>query len=250
MEWILSVLPQLACGFVIGFLIYYSGVGGGALVIPALIVLFGVAPSVAVGTASVYAAATKIFAGAGHWRSGNVNTALCMRVSAFAAPGVLCSAPAINYFSQTGGESFQDVLRYLIVAAIVLSLFAAQFRPVAGGAPWLLPVASFVVGVLMGATGVGGGVLIAPLLLLLSGESPKRVVGASIVIALVLSALTAVIYAGGGQINYELALWMTAGSLLAIAPAAWLLRVSSQRTVRRTLYVLIVIALLLMLRGG
>ncbi|MGI9298528.1 MAG: sulfite exporter TauE/SafE family protein [Gammaproteobacteria bacterium] len=249
MEWILPVLPPLACGFVVGFLIYYSGVGGGALIIPALIVLFGVAPSVAVGTASVYAAATKIFAGAGHWRDGNVNIPLCLRFSAFAAPGVLCTAPAVGYFSQTGAESFQDILRYLIAAAIILSLIAAQFRPPAAAAPRFLPPTAFAVGALMGATGVGGGVLIAPALLLLSGETPKRVVGASIVIALALSALTAVIYAGGGQINYHLALWMAAGSLLAVAPAARVLRASSQRTVRRTLHILIVAALLLMLRG-
>lgn len=254
MESLAFALAPLACGFVIGFLIYYSGVGGGALVIPAMIVLFQTEPSVAVGTASVYAAATKIFAGIGHWRDGNVNARLCLRFSLFAAPGVLCAAPLVAYFAQSGDESFRELfqngLRYAIAAAVAISLFAAQFRPAAGMSPKLLPPAGFLVGVLMGATGVGGGVLIVPALLLLSAENPKRVVGASIIIALALSALTAFIYAGGGQIDYPLALWMSAGSILAIAPAARLLRASSQKTVRRTLHILIFIALLLMLFGG
>ena len=250
MEWISVLAPPLACGFVIGFLIYYSGVGGGALIIPALIVLFGIAPAMAVGTASVYAAATKVFAGIGHWRGGNVNFRLCIRFCAFAAPGVLCAAPLVGYFSREGGDSFQDGLRYLIAASIALSLFAAQLRPSSpASARWFAP-AGFAVGALMGATGVGGGVLIVPALLLLSDETPKRVVGASIVIALALSALTAVIYAGGGQADFRLALWLTAGSLLATPFAARALRVSSQKTVRRVLYILICIALSLMLYGA
>ncbi|MBE8158543.1 MAG: sulfite exporter TauE/SafE family protein [Betaproteobacteria bacterium] len=250
MEWILSGAPQLLCGFAVGFLICYSGVGGGAIVIPAIVVLFGVPASVAVGTASVFAAATKIAAGAEHWRRGNINGKLCAAFTAAAAPGVLLSAGLVAHYAGDLGESFQTGLRYCIAAAIALSLAAAQFRPAAGGGrrAAFLP-AAFAVGVVMGATGVGGGVLIIPALLLLSDETPKRVVGASIIIALALSALTAAVYFGGGQINLSLALWMTAGALLAIKPAAQALAASSQKTVRRVLNAVIASALLLMLGG-
>lgn len=248
-EWIASALPQLICGFVIGFLICYSGVGGGALIIPVLVVLFALPPSIAVGTASVYATATKVFAGAEHWRTGNINRKLCAVFALAAAPGVVISAAAVNYFAQGEDPSFQTVLRYLIAAAIIISLLLAQFSPKQGASSRMLPAAAFAVGVLMGATGIGGGVLIAPALLLLSGETPKRVVGASIIIALALSALTAIIYASGGQVQYDTALWMTVGSLLAIPPASYVLRLSSQKTVRRVLTLLILIALILLLFG-
>lgn len=253
MEWVIAVLPPLACGFVIGFLICYTGVGGGALVIPALVLLFGLPPSAAVGTASVYATATKIAAGAEHWRIGNINGRLCALFVAAAAPGVLLTALAINYFSQQAEweEALQTFLRYLIVAVIALALLLAQIKPTArrAGKTFLL-LTAVTVGVLMGATGIGGGVLIAPALLLLSEESPKRVVGASIIIALALSALTALVYAGGGQVDYALAAWMTLGSLLAIIPAGKLLRKSSQHMVRKSLNGLIAVALLLMLWSG
>ena len=248
----MSGAAQLICGFIIGFLICYSGVGGGALVIPAMVVFFDVSPSVAVGTASVYAAVAKIGAGVSHWRDGNINGRLCAMFSLAAVPGVALSAAAVNYYTDSGGESFQEWLRYGIMAAILLALLSAQFRPAAGAAfsrRWLL-AAAFVVGAIMGATGVGGGVLIVPVLLLLSGESPKRIVGASIIIALLLSALTALIYAGGGQINYVLAAWMTAGAFLAIIPATAALRRSSQTMVRHTLNIVIVLALLLMVQSA
>ena len=250
-EWFLSGAPQLFCGFVIGFLIAYSGIGGGALIIPAMIVFFGISPVVAVGTASVFAVITKIAAARQHWKIGNINLKLSATFTAAAAPGVLLSAVLVNYFSQAGGESFQTFLRYSIVAAIILSLLAAQYRPQQrlDERRGLLMAAAFAVGLVMGATGVGGGVLIVPTLFLLSREEPKGVVGASIIIALVLSALTALAYGGGGQVDYALAAWMTAGAMLAMPLAMRCLQKSSQKFVQRVVTFLIFIALVLIVWG-
>lgn len=251
MEWLDPVSQALLCGAVLGFLIHYSGVGGGVLVLPALTVLFGLPTSVAVGTASLYAAATKVVSGARHWRSGNVNGRLCLKFSVAAVPGLLISAKAVNYFARDGGDEFQAMLEYLVAAAIALSLVAAQFRGGQTGANrrFALPAAAFAIGLVMGATGVGGGVLIVPALLLLSAESPKRVVGASVVIAVVLSALTAWVYGRGEQIEYALAGWLVIGSLPGIWLGEAVLRRSSEKAVRKTLNVLILVALVAMLWG-
>ena len=255
-----ALAPQaLLCGFVIGFLICLTGVGGGVLVIPAVAFFFDQPPSVAVGTAGVYAALTKIIAGAEHARIGNINYKLFARVTAAAAPGALLAAAAVNamlHFRPEFRGELQDGLRGAVIAAILLSLFFSQFKAARmtgenrreKTAPLL--VGAFAVGAVMGLTGVGGGVLIAPLLLLLGGETPKRIVGASILIALALSALSAAVYAGGGQVNYELALWMSAGSLLAAPLGSRLLRRVSEEFVRRTLVGLIVAAAILMALGG
>ncbi|MGI9306525.1 MAG: sulfite exporter TauE/SafE family protein, partial [Gammaproteobacteria bacterium] len=224
MEWLAAGLPQLLCGFVIGFLIAYSGVGGGAAVIPAMIVFFNLPASAAVGTASIYAAATKTAAGFAHWRIGNVGWRLCAQFTAAAAPGVLLSAGFVAYFSRHAefSETLQTALRYCIVAVIAFSLVVAQFKPSGNKRSLpLLRAAAFAVGIVMGATGIGGGVLIVPALLLLSGESPKRVIGASIIIALALSTLAAAIYSGAQQADYALAAWMSCGAFLAAKPAAW-----------------------------
>ena len=99
----------------------------------------------------------------------------------------------------------------------------------------------------MGATGIGGGVLIVPALLLAANETPKRIVGTSILTALALSALTALIYIGGGQTDWTLALWMSAGSLLAVPLGSLLLRRVSQTFVRRSLIALVLLAATLMI---
>ena len=57
------------CGFVMGFLICFTGVGGGVLIIPAIVYFFDLDVSVAIGTASVYATLTKIVAGVEHVRN-------------------------------------------------------------------------------------------------------------------------------------------------------------------------------------
>ena len=250
-----AVMPEaLLCGFVVGFLICFTGVGGGVLVIPAVSFFFDQPPSVAVGTAGVYAALTKIMAGAEHARIGNINYRLFARVTAAAAPGALLAAAAVNATLHLRPESqgqLQDALRGAVIAAILLSLYFAQFRarPASGGKTPLL-LGAFAVGLVMGLTGVGGGVLIAPLLMVAGGETPKRIVGASILIALALSALSAAVYAGGGQVNYELALWMTIGSLMATPLGSRLLRRVSEEFVRRALVGLILAAAVLMAVGG
>ena len=253
----LAAMPEaLLCGFVVGFLICFTGVGGGVLVIPAVSFFFDQPPSVAVGTAGVYAALTKIIAGAEHARIGNINYRLFARVAVAAAPGALLAAAAVNAALLLRPElkdQLQAALRGAVIAAILLSLYFAQFRPrVVSGREKKAPllVGSFAVGVVMGLTGVGGGVLIAPLLMVLGGETPKRIVGASILIALALSALSAAVYAGGGQVNYELALWMSAGSLMAAPLGSRLLRRVSEEFVRRALVGLILSAAALMAVGG
>ena len=259
MDFIVMSPEALLCGFVVGFLICFTGVGGGVLVIPAVSFFFDQPPSVAVGTAGLYAALTKILAGAEHARIGNINYKLFARVAAAAAPGALLAAAIVNlllHYQPEARDKLQDILRGAVIAAILLSLYFSQIRPKSAEnktapetkAPLL--IGAFAVGLVMGLTGVGGGVLIAPLLLTLGGETPKRIVGASILIALALSALSAAVYAGGGQINYELALWMTVGSMLATPLGSRLLRRVSEEFVRRSLVGLILAAAILMAAGG
>lgn len=259
MEWALflgdvPVGGALACGFAIGWLICFTGVGGGVLVIPALTFFFGLPVSAAVGTASVYTALTKIMAGAEHVRIGNVDYAMFAKITGAALPGLVAAAAAINYLLASHPDSeaqVQEALRLAVIAAIVISLLliVVKKRPAA------LPRGAAAggglgIGLMMGATGIGGGVLIAPALLLLGCAPAKRVVGTSILIALVLSGLTALLYAAGGQVVWAQAFWMAAGSLLATPLASRALRRVSEAAVQRSLLLLILVAVLLMLGSG
>jgi len=68
---ILFLAPLL--GLVIGFLVGLTGLGGGALMTPALILVLGMEPMAAVGTDLVYASITKMAGAYKHVRLGNVN---------------------------------------------------------------------------------------------------------------------------------------------------------------------------------
>ena len=120
------IAKALACGFGMGFLISFSGVGGGVLVIPAISFFFGLPVSAAIGTASAYTALTKVFAAVEHWRRDNVNFGLFWRFLAGAAPGAILTAAAINAvlrWQPQHNEMVQTALRWLVAAAIVASLF-------------------------------------------------------------------------------------------------------------------------------
>lgn len=246
----LSIFAPILCGFLVGLCIFFTGVGGGALIIPVIVFFFSQPPSVAVGTAGVYAVATKILAAADNARTGNIDYRLFARIVVFSAPGVLLAAAAVNVYLAVRPQErdlVQEVLRGAVVGAILCSLLAAHLhikgkRAFAGSA--------FGVGAMMGMTGVGGGVLLAPLMLAFSAAPPKKIVGTSILAALVLSLLGALIYAGNKQVNYELALWMSVGSLLASIPGGRLLRRASEKTVRRAMLALVFLAALLMLADG
>ena len=268
MEWLFPLASAAAAakalllGVGIGGLICFTGVGGGVLVLPVLTFFFGLPVSVAVGTASAYTTITKIMAGVEHIRIGTVNYRLFGRLTAWALPGLLLSALGVNltlHHLPQETAAVQEGLRLAVAGAILLSLglILGSRRPAGGaaggtdgaGGTAKLAAAGGGIGLVMGATGIGGGVLIAPALLL-AGEAPKRVVGTSILIALVLSGLTALLYAAGGQMDWHLALWMSAGSLIAIPVASRLLRQASEAVVRRWLLALVTLALVLIFAGG
>ena len=97
-------------GFGVGAIVGLTGVGGGSLMTPLLVLLFGVPPATAVGTDLLYAALTK---GGGSWvhhRHGNVDWALAGRLA-------LGSVPAAGLTATIAGRSLVDVSRDVLAIA-------------------------------------------------------------------------------------------------------------------------------------
>ena len=88
-------------------------------------------------------------------------------------------------------------------------------------------------GTLIGATGIGGGVLIVPALMAASNEPLKRIIGTSVILGLVLSLITGAVYGASGALDWRITLWMTAGALLAMPIAGRLFRRMTEQQVRR-----------------
>jgi uncharacterized membrane protein YfcA len=102
-------------------------------------------------------------------------------------------------------------------------------------------------GLVIGTTGIGGGVLLLPVLNSHLGINIKKSVGSSIVIALVLSASTSFVYAQGGQSDIPTALMLVLGSLVGVPIATSLLKQLSETSVYLVTLSVICVSILIMM---
>ncbi|NRA38215.1 MAG: sulfite exporter TauE/SafE family protein [Planctomycetes bacterium] len=235
-----EIVIRLVLGLFIGFTIGLTGVGGGSLVLPALTVLLGMPSTAAVGTASLYAFLTKIYAGFEHFRRKNIHMRVAIVFLIGAVPAnVLCSYWISSFKDKHSIEevaSFNQYLTYFIalvmVVSVVLMLVNLMLKnreknnaeaaksdgtiEIKGKNIAIGITCGALVGGLIGSTSVGGGVIVVPLLILLFKMPTTRTVGTSIFIALILTLVTALIYGKGGEMDYETALIMTAGSFAGV----------------------------------
>ena len=226
----------LGFGFISGMLILMTGVGAGVIVVPGLIALFGMPPSLAIGTASVFSVLTKIMAGVSHLRQGNISKALFFSFGRFAVPATLLTALLVNgllAYLPDARSTIQLSLKLAVVgaaaAALALMFYQRLNNAMRHSGPYFLPLLS---GALVGATGVGGGVLIVPALMAASTENIKRIIGTSVVLGLVLSIVTGLVYGAAGALAWRVALLMTAGALVAMPIAGRLFKRASDSQVR------------------
>ncbi len=219
-DW-LNPLAGLGVGIMVGM----TGVGGGALMTPILVLLFGVAPAAAVGTDLWFAAITKLAGGAVHHRRGSVDWEVFRRLCMGSLPVSVATLAWLHY-SGTGQVKNGLILEALgmVLLLTALAMVFKQRTHALGQAlrsrapesfknaqPGLTVVAGAILGFLVTLTSVGAGALGAVMLLYLYPfrMKPPRLVGTDIVHAIPLT-----IVAGTGHLlmgNVDLTLL---GSLL------------------------------------
>ncbi|MFC1461273.1 sulfite exporter TauE/SafE family protein, partial [Verrucomicrobiota bacterium] len=228
-----EVVKNVFVGLVIGFAIGMTGVGGGAVVLPALIHVLGISPVQAVGTGLVYAMITKLGGAVSHIRLKTVRPRRSLFFLLGGVPGVLVSSRIVNVLSGTLDVAVVDrVVQFsmalLMVAVAVVILVQTLFfqdRLEAGkklycrGGPFparkkvVSVVSGVVIGMVMGATSIGGGVLILPVFMLFLNASAIEAVGSSIVISLVVSGLGGGMYLLEGNVRLVTVLLLCVGSV-------------------------------------
>ena len=220
MDWALTL-----SGFVVGALVGLTGVGGGALMTPVLVVGFGIPPLVAVGTDLVFAAATKSLGVLAHARRAAVD----WRLVGLMALGSLPASLATIRFLHDGSARGLDIgpwVETALGAALVLTALALLWRrpgtatdaPAAGRAGWTV-AAGALLGFLVTLTSVGAGALGVVLLGLLHPRLPTaRVVGTDLAHAVPLAALAGAGHWQLGNVDGALLAALLLGSL----PGIWL----------------------------
>jgi len=255
---ILSVLVGLLVGALVGL----TGLGGGVLMLPFLILGLGVPPIVAVGSDLVFSFVTKIGGSIVHWRRGHVDWELAAIMAVGSIPGALLGVAALAYLRATHGAGVNEILRTLIgILLIVIPLLmmvqgwaqradAKTLRErLPGWINWYKGgiLTGFVGGVLVGMTSVGSGSVIMLLLLLFYKRPPMVLVGTDIFHAVLLTGVTGLAHIGLGTVNFGLVGWLLVGSIPGVLLGSHFTSVVSAVWLRRVLLVLLIVVGLRML---
>lgn len=267
-----DILLRLAAGLVIGFCIGLTGVGGGVLVMPTLTQLLHMDAAASIGTASLYACMTKCSATLHYAKLKMIDYRTTLLVLLGAIPANMMTSYAINNFVATGDPesvaTFKENLKLFIAgvvcAAVVImasnlvqsfshkgtghkqTRLAIKLNKMPTAKNIIAPCLGILVGALIGATSIGGGVMIVPMLMLIFGLSAAMTVGTSVVIAVVLTFATAIVYMKGGNIDYGTAILMATGSMSGVAWGSKLAHKVPEKLLKSIMIVVILIAAIMM----
>jgi uncharacterized membrane protein YfcA len=220
-------------GLGVGVLVGMTGMGGGTLMTPLLILVVGTKPVVAVGTDLAYAAVTKTVGGWRHFRKGTVFPRMAFWLAVGSCPGALLGVWLLDRLRDTWGEDFDTFMLVSIGAALLLTGGLVLLRALSAAdhaarerdafrMQTRHKVAAVVlgasIGFILGITSAGSGTLIAIGLILGFRLSPRRVVGTDVAHAAVLLWVAALAHLVSGNIDFALAGTILLGSI----PGVWL----------------------------
>jgi hypothetical protein len=243
------LMTYITAGFAVGLLVGMTGVGGGSLMTPLLTLLFGVSPTVAVGTDLAFASITKSAGTITHRFNGTVNWTIVRRLCLGALPAALVATFGLHHFGALDKEIGQ-IIRYSIAGSVMLTVVALLFRKrmlawvhakptrqLQGRALTAATVASgAILGVLVTVSSIGAGAIGATLLVMLYPKlTPAEVAGTDIAYAVPLTAIAAVGHWWLGSIDWTLLVTLLIGSLPGITLGSMLARKMPERFLRALL---------------
>ena len=189
-------------GLLVGLLVGLTGVGGGSLMTPVLVLLFGVSPQTAVGTDLLFASATKTVGSSIHGWRDTVDWKIVRRLASGSIPAALLTLWALSYYGHIGKSAQHTIL---VVLAAMLALTAvtvtyqkklialARSRDPLEPQGWVVGLTVLlgaVIGVAVSISSVGAGAIGVTALLMLYPRLPiARIVGSDIAHAVPLTLI-------------------------------------------------------------
>lgn len=217
-------------GFLVGALVGLTGVGGGSLMTPILVLVFGVAPQAAVGTDLLYAALTKASGATVHGFKGTVDWRIVRRLAAGSVPATGLTLLCLKILGESQ-HSAGRLITIVLGAALILTAIMLHFRQslLAHSMPRVermsdnemrLATSLFgaIVGALVSISSVGAGSICVTVLILLYPKLPTaRIVGTDIAHAVPLTLIAGLGHWAMGAINWGMLISLLIGSLPGIA---------------------------------
>lgn len=219
-------------GLGVGLLIGMTGIGGGSIMTPLLILVFGIKPVTAIGTDLAYGAVTKTVGGWRHFRNDGVDMRLSTWMALGSVPAAIGGVYVLELLERAYGAEFDEVVIVILAITLlftgVMTLARALFMKALHDKErhTIEPtrrnkVAAVVlgasVGFVLGVTSAGSGALIAVGLILLFRLVPSRVVGTDIFHAAILLWAAAAAHLVAGNVDFALA----GNILIGSVPGVW-----------------------------
>src|SRR3984893_11660038 len=245
-------------GFGVGLLVGMTGVGGGSLMTPLLILLFGIHPATAVGTDLLYAAATKTGGGVAHGWAGSIHWPAVIRLASGSIPASVLTL-FVLWQLDLDGEFSRSLVNLVLCFALFLTATSLIFRKaIIQRYRWRLQqldprttaratvLVGAALGVLVSISSVGAGAVGVTALLLLYPQLPMtRIVGSDIAHAVPLTLVAGLGHWATGAIDWRLMGVLLVGSLPGIVIGSYF-----ANRVRETALRVVLAATLILVAGN
>jgi uncharacterized membrane protein YfcA len=252
-------------GLMVGCIVGITGVGGGALMTPILVMLFGVAPQTAVGTDLLYASITKMFGMGVHHRAGTVDWQVVRRLAYGSLPAAALTLAWMT-FADTGRIKGGVIISALGVALVITSLGMLfkdwlhdigrklrvgdyeHFRHVQ---PVLTVMAGILLGVLVTLTSIGAGALGTVMLVYLYPLrlNANKLVGTDLAHAIPLALIAGLGHLSLGNVDYRLLLNLLMGSIPGVIIGSMISARAPVKLIRYSIAVVLMIVAIKLLMG-
>ncbi|MFK4871217.1 sulfite exporter TauE/SafE family protein [Novosphingobium sp. ZW T3_23] len=229
-------------GMLVGVLVGLTGVGGGSLMTPLLVLLFGVSPQTAVGTDLLFAAMTKIVGSVVHGKRETVEWRIVRRMACGSVPAAIVTLGFLSWFGKVGNST-----EHLIMVSLAVLLGITAVAVI--GRKWLLRLARDIdpnqprsrvlgstillgaaIGIAVSISSVGAGAIGMTVLLVLYPKLPvARIVGSDIAHAVPLALIAGFGHWMIGDVDFALLGVLLIGSVPGVVIGSYLSSHASDR---------------------
>ncbi len=220
----------ILAGFVVGLLVGLTGVGGGSLMTPILLIFFNVKAAVAVGTDLLYASITKTAGIFAHGKLGNIDWHIVRLLAYGSVPASIITTLYLRGLDVTSDSAVTEIKFWLGIALLLTSLsvlFRHQLAKLSKTGHWVSPkytpaltvILGIILGFLVTLTSVGAGALgVTALLMLYPKAAITRIVGTDVAHAVPLTLVAGLGHVSLGTVDYPLLGTLLIGSI----PGIWI----------------------------
>ncbi len=243
---------QTLSGFVVGVIVGLTGVGGGSLMTPLLVLFFGIHPATAVGTDLLHAAITKSGGTYVHAKKNRVDWRITALLAAGSLPSAIITLLGLHAF--TGGLGSSKIITTTLGLALIFTGFALALRTrmkrlseaygqvVPPRHPGYTIATGVVLGVLVSLSSVGAGALgITALIFLYPRLAAQRIVASDLAHAVPLTLIAGVGHWLFGDVDWRLLISLLVGSLPGIYIGSHLVGHIPERILRALLIVMLLL---------